>query len=368
MDNNKHSTPDDVLANTSKQPHGAQAKKKQEEPTQKPNPSSRKRIFTPLIALISLIVAGGAGFQTWKLQQQLQVQKDGYDRDIQAIKNQQDTALGSLQQTTQAWHDSETQLKARVNELTNNLQATLRQRNYQNQDWLLLKVRHYLELAQINEHWSDDLASVVALLQQADTLLKTQSDQRLFPIRQAIASEISQLQAVPTIDVAGVLSQLDAAQEAVATLPFKQSVISPPPNNGSLNKVDTSSSTWRTKLEDSVNMLKTLVVIRRNDEDIKPLLSPMNQALLRDNIRMNFQEAQWAVLQHNPEVYQLALKHALNLINSSFETQAESTQSLINRLNILQQINLNPQKPKINQSLILLNHLIGNSDSGEKAS
>lgn len=107
-----------------------------------------------------------------------------------------------------------------------------------------------------------------------------------------------------------------------------------------------------------MNVLEKLVVIRRNDEDIQPLLSPLHQTLLRDSIRFNLQEAQWALLQNNSKIFQLSLAQALKEINRAFDENAVATQALIKQLQNLQQEKLETITPTLNQSLSLLNQLI----------
>ena len=64
----------------------------------------------------------------------------------------------------------------------------------------------------------------MATLQQADVLLASIHDQRLFNIRQEIAKELVEIQATPTPDIAGLLSQLDAAIELIPNLPLKAAI------------------------------------------------------------------------------------------------------------------------------------------------
>ncbi len=86
-----------------------------------------------------------------------------------------------------------------------------------------------------------------------------------------------------------------------------------------------------------MNILKKLVVVRHNEEEVQPLLSPLHQALLRDSIRLDLQQAQWALLQNNPKVYNLSLTHALQNIKRNFAENEQSTQALIKQLQDLQE-------------------------------
>ena len=76
---------------------------------------------------------------------------------------------------------------------------------------------------------------------------------------------------------------------------------------------------------------------------------------------MNLQEAQWAVLQNNNQLYQQSLKHASQNIERVFENNTQATQSLVKQLQALQQKPLHIKKPVIDQSLQLLNQVINSN-------
>lgn len=306
------------------------------------------------LALLALLVAFYAIYASKQSQQLNQQQAQTINRTVEQIKQQQSDTQNNLATVKTAASQSQTSMQNQMQAMNDQLQSAMQQRLFQTQDWLLLKARYYLELAQINAHWSDDQEATIGLLQQADALLRNIPDQQLFNVRQAIAQEIVQLQSLPKIDVAGLLSQLDAAENVIDNLPIKQ-----PLDDSQLNqKIDKENPTWRQKFKESLYVLEKLVVVRRNDEDIQPLLSPLHQTLLRDSIRFNLQEAQWALLHSNPKIYQLALSQALNNVNRAFDENALATQTLIKQLQSLQKEKLERVRPTLDQSLTILNQLI----------
>ncbi|MDX1838712.1 hypothetical protein DIZ81_12740 [Legionella taurinensis] len=320
---------------------------------------SRRLHWSPLsfaalgVAALSLILAWYALSES----RQFNEEKQRLQTAFETLSQEQQSHVQQLNQLQQQLKSAQTRLQERLTELNTHVNTAMAQRLYQKQDWVLLKARYYLELAQINAHWTDNQATTAALLQQADELLKTLSDQRIYEIRQAIAKEIADVKSSPTLDIAGLMSQLDAAQSLVSKLPIKQSISSPSANTLPAAQQGTPSA-WRERLRESLNLLEKLVVVRHQTDDIRPILSPLHQALLRESIRMNLQEAQWALLQNNEQVYQQSLAQALKDIHRTFEKKAPATQSLVNELHALKQTALNPARPVIGQSLPLLNQLI----------
>ncbi len=306
-------------------------------------------------AIIIAVIATALSIYTIKLNYQLQTKLDD---ETTNFSNQ-------LTQFNQVHTDTKNQFQQKsndvqntLNELKDQVQTTLNQRQYQNEDWLLFKARYYLELAQVNSYWSDNFKTSVALLQQADTLLKQLTDPKIFDIRQAIANEITQINGMSTVDITGLLTQLDAVQMNVNNLTLQTIQDKSGVNTKTEIPQISNQSTWRTRLQSSVSLLEKLVVIRRDNEDIKPLLSPLYEAAVRESIRLNLQEAQWAILNKNQAVYQLALKQAILNLKRVFDVKAQNTAELIKKLNDLQQIQLTPEKPVTDQALPLLNQLI----------
>ena len=93
-----------------------------------------------------------------------------------------------------------------------------------------------------------------------------------------------------------------------------------------------------------MNLLEKMVIIRRDDENISPLISPLYESILKENIRLNLQEAQWAILNNNPAVYQLTLKQAIINLKKSFNKTSQDISSLLKQLQDLQQIKITQDK------------------------
>lgn len=326
------------------------------------NGKAKNKCLILSLTLILALGALGTGLCTLFLHKQLKNEltagKASFFTQLEQLKQNQTQALKQIKGQLSDTVEAQTQLQARFENLSNQLQNAMNQKFYQNQDWLLLKARHYLELAQINAHWNDNLVATTALLEQADQLLKPINDPKIFNIRQAIAKDMAQIQASPPVDIVGLLSQLDAVQNSINDL----SIPWPDQSEGSSIKNNQSEighfSSGHTQFENSINFLKKLVVIRRHDKRIKPLMSPEIESLIKENLHLNLQEAQSAVLNHNSFAYQLVLKQAINTIKRNFNENKPIAADLIKRLNQLQQINIISKKLDIGSALPLLNEVI----------
>ncbi|HAT1803640.1 TPA: uroporphyrinogen-III C-methyltransferase [Legionella pneumophila] len=318
--------------------------------------------LTSLLALLAIIIS----IYSIQLDKQFQnhqlVENKKLTDELGRIKAEQNTVQKLLDNNANHLQQIQSDLTSKMDSLNKELQTAMKQKLYQNNDWLLLKARYYLELAQINVHWSDNFNTSVALLQQADALLKGMNIPKIFTIRQTIAKEIAQLKSISVVDITGILSQLDAAQAAINNLSI-QSVVDQQEVLNHITKSEESGKTgWRNRLQDSVNFLEKLVVIRRHNENIQPLISPLYESAIKENIRLNLQEAQWAILNNNPAVYQFALNQAIANLKRVFNESSQNTDALIKQLSTLQNVKLTQEKPVVGQAIPLINQMIDNKE------
>jgi uroporphyrin-III C-methyltransferase len=337
-------------------------KKTGSKPAEKSNeakPSSPSTATNSLALVLSIVAIAVSLYATYN-HFQLNKRADDLSVKLLALDGNNRKISEQINQVADSFQGAQTQMKDKLNTLDKSYRATLKQQLYQSNDWMLLKARYYLQLAQINAHWTDNLNSTQVLLTQADELLSNIHDQRLFEVRKALAAEMAELKALPQLDTSGILSKLDAAQNTLLKAPIRQNLTE---DTATSDDNDTKTpSAWRDRLKNSVNLLERLVIVRRHDEGIQPLLSAEQEAMLRESIRLNIQEAQLAVLQNNETVYKMALNQAVKSLNRNFTTSASSTKAVISQLEILKAIPIHQPKPNIESSLNLLNQLIESKD------
>ena len=315
------------------------------------------RIIALLIALIAIAASLYSMYSTQQTMQRLNLLRI----EVSSLKEHQMDAKTLFDNMLTTTKQSEDTLKSELNSVKKQLQVTLQQSRYLSKDWVLLKARYCLELAQINAHWSDDSDTTIALLQEANRLLAPLEAQDSFSVRQAITKEIIQLQSIATLDMAGLLSQLDAIEDLLIKLPIKPVVVPVSPN--AITTTHTKTSTWHEYLQNSIDVLQRLIVIRHHDETIQPMASPAYESMLRESLHLTLQQAQWAILEHNEALYQRSLTQARQQMNQAFEPNTAATNLVSHQLQSLQKIHLMQKKPILDESLQLLNQLIETKDA-----
>lgn len=332
-----------------------------------PHATPKSKSYFRVLLLIFLILGlGGSTYILLKFYQNAQY-------EISILHTQLNTFKQQLLETQQQSHRNlilQQHLQKHVSNVNQALQAALQQNLYKTNDWLLLKARYYLELAQINRQWSHDVSTTIALLQQADALLAQAHLQPMNAIRENISKEINLLQKQPHLNLSQLLQIIDGLHDQSLALVLKP-VVPEPKSNDSLTKP--LPTAWHQRLKQSAHLLEKLVIIRHHDETISPLPSPAYEMMLRENIRLNLQEVQWALLQNNEAVYQTMLQQIIKNIHRYFAINP-NCEKMLQQLKSLQQVRFAQQSDIPIQSLTLLNALIDNQDhqngmqQGEKSS
>ena len=197
-----------------------------------------------------------------------------------------------------------------------------------NEIFLINKAQALIDLAHINAYWTADTRTTVALLDQADTLIAQTQDPKMLPVRSAIVQEREHQLNTPHVDLVRILSQLAADQTLINKLPIKQIETTPSVKPGVTNTVQ---SAWK--------KLQSLVILRHHAAASPVNLTFTDETYMRAALSLDFENAQWAILHNQPEIFILSLQDAVQILNRGFDTHASAQ---------LKQRLLNLQHQKIN--------------------
>lgn len=316
-------------------------------------PGGAGRFFSTLLMLLALLgalAALGGNYYLWQLNQQQagalkaarseQQQRlsslEGADGRLQGRLGQVDESLARLQRRDTALEDAQANL--------------FKQLGRDRSAWTLDEVDYLLVIANRRLQLEGDVRSALIALGEADARLKAQADPALLPVREAIASELQALRAMPEVDIEGLSLELASLAEHVATLPlpgdvpqqFKREAAQP-----EKKKV----SNWRELPGAIWNDIKSLVSIRNTGVEAVPLRVPEQRYFLRQNLVLKLQSARLAALRQSEALYQASLAEALAWTGQYFHTEDAATQGFMEALSRLQGRILKPERPAIDGSL-----------------
>jgi len=317
-----------------------------------------------IIALISVAVLALWNWQQW----------NGNQTTAQALKSlQQDTAQleslygdrgGQQNQRLQALEDklaSQRELIAtQQRQIDHNARELLEAGNRTRTDWLLAEAEYLLRIANQRLMIEKDIRGALSALEAADDVLTESDDIGVYPVRQQLAREILSLKGISSVDRTGLYLTLEAAIDSVHQLTDQALISEQAPGFVSHSQPGAEAEEggepgmlirgWR-KFKST---LMQVVVVRRLDESVKPLLSPDQSAYARLNLQLMLEEAEMAVLRGNQPLYERALVKAQAAVEDWYDASNPRVSALTKTLGELSTRNVAPDLPDISKSLDLL--------------
>lgn len=322
---------------------------------EKPSTNQGYRQFFVLLSLLLVSVVCLVLYTKQLTSKQSSRLKANLEKFSAQQQNQLKTSNANIEELFQAE-------KAKLEKIQKNINSALKDSPYKTNDWLMQKARYYLELAGINNTWTNDFATTQSLLEGADNTLKNISSDEVTEIRKTIAAESLKVNTANKLDTIKLLSELHAISAAMQNIQVKPNVAANETSDEAKAEKDETSS-WREHFKSSLSKLNKLIIVRRTTDASKHILSPNYLAAIRENVKLNIQQMQWAVIERNQEVYDLSCKQAIENITSNFNTEAAETKAILEKLEQMHKIDLSLAKAKIGGSLSALEKLIAGDNS-----
>mgnify|MGYP006143994221 CR=1 FL=1 len=297
-----------------------------------------------LLMLVLLAGAVAAGWYGWQLTGELADERSELMAELQRLNISQ-------QQQREQYDDQVALLAARLNGIDQMLEDRDRQLTALQEGgmrrWLIGEAEALASLAGERLLLTADLAATRRLLEGADATLMRISDPQVMAARRALAADIEAVRGAEQVDVPALVLRLAALQELVAEL----AVPALPEEPVSEEIVDEQSSWWQ-------RVLYSLPVRISRDPLNSPLpLDAQQAALLRLALDNSLQQAQLALLQARPQVYQAALDQADALIRSRFVPSHARARHLLSSINELRDQAVQQALPEIGGGLAAIRAL-----------
>jgi uncharacterized protein HemX/uroporphyrinogen-III synthase len=333
-----------------------------EKPTRQLKPS-RAGVWLALLALRVGLGGGGAIYWVWSqssrviaaMQNQLQLTRQDLERtnhelnrirdERKALESKLDSTLSDTLQQQRDFQNAVGQIQ-QLNEAVETL-STREGRSHT--EWMVAEAEYLLEIANHRVALERDVKTAIAALGAADQRLKETGDPALFTIRQTISDEINSLRSVDVPDINGITFKLTSLANAVNTLPLI--VKSPGYHPEGESFAITKTEGWSETMRDVWNDIKNLVVVRRVDQPIEPLLPPDQRQFLFQNLRLKLEAARVAVLRNDNALLKTNLNEVQDWLKTFFDQDSAAVKNYLTSVAEIESINLKPELPDISKSL-----------------
>ncbi len=216
--------------------------------------------------------------------------------------------------------------------------------------WTLKEVDYLLQLANQRATLANDAAGARQALQLADEKIRDLNDYRLQDLRQQIADEQLALDAVVTTDIAGIAADLQSAIDAVDTLRVVKGPKHYTADPTGDARVDLSTRAgWQNALSDIWQQIRSLVVIRQQEDATQAVLIPEQRYFLYQNLRLKLETARFALLSGEQSIYDSSLQTSIDWLNRYFV--GEQRDAMLASLKALKSEQIEVALPDISGSL-----------------
>lgn len=323
------------------------------------------------VASLALLVGLGGmalgGYSYWQLQQlgaqeadrQASLQKaDEQTRQLAAGNQQLAARLGRLEQLPSAAElDERRRLLATLQSDQQRLAGRVEQvLGASREEWRLAEAEHLLRMAMLQLSAMQDVKSAEMLVAEADLILQKQDDPSAYAARQKLLEGLEALRSLPQLDRTGLFLQLGALRGQSSQL----SALAPEFVNGEAGSEDLGQSRWQRWLDELTRYVR---VDFDASADVKPLLAGQTLGQVRLALSLAIEQAQWAVLNGNAEVYRQALQQASALISDHFSEDNGQARGLRERIDALAQREVEVQLPDLSSALKALQAYVGKREA-----
>ncbi len=332
-----------------KQP--AQQSAKQPEPAPQPQPiviqqkSSGGRGIATGALVLSLIALGASSFlfvqgQNVLKQQEMRI---GQDLNQAALGNSENAVLLQSALAKQA------ELDAQLNKILQNESDTAQtldgiHRAYAELlkgrvNWLVDEIEVTLNTASQQLLLSGNVPVATAILENVEQRLSRFEQPELLPIKQAISQDLAALKNRPYLNVSATALRLDRLESAVDSLPL---LVDSTMNAQNAEPAPTSKagSFWTRAWNNTSELVKSMVEVRKLDNNDAMLIGAEQVFYLRENLRLRLLDARLALLQHNSEVYQHGLAAIEETVKRYFDVQSPNTQTWLKEVDELKSVEI----------------------------
>lgn len=219
--------------------------------------------------------------------------------------------------------------------------------------WIQAEAAYLAQVAVHRTRYHGDVDSALSALQHADRLLSELGGEGV-PGRRAVNDAIDALLAYSPPDRTGIAQRLHGVAGGIDDWPLRhqREPLAAPETPEPLEPGELSE--WSEGVERAWQRLREgfgdLIRVHRED-DLVPYLPPEHRYFLRENLRLQLEAAQLAMLRDEPEAYRRAVEQAEHWTERHFDADDEQVAAALEELRALKDARIRPEPPDIGDIL-----------------
>ncbi|MEQ8406869.1 MAG: uroporphyrinogen-III C-methyltransferase [Gammaproteobacteria bacterium] len=224
--------------------------------------------------------------------------------------------------------------------------------------WKLEEAEYLVTLASQKLQLEADISGAISLLQSADVALTESEQPGIFNARQAIADDLTSLQALTPMDRDGLYLRLNALSNSAANINLLTSMRQSFENRRNVESTPLAvTDTENSVVDATLEFLSEVFIWREWDERPEAMLASGQEAVIKQNLSLHFKQAQLALLDRNSALYERSLQDARALLERYAVTNSAAGQAVLSELDAVQGIDIDPPLPTLEQSIATVRQL-----------
>lgn len=318
-------------------------------------PSEKKshRVITNLVFLLLwVMLIGGVIFLGFELFQMGQtVQK--IEQTVHVMNNVQKVSEGTNTQRFESLSSASAHQQLEMAQLQSDLNS-LKNRTPQKDEAMikLAQLESFLRYAKVELDVHHNISHAILLLKQSEQLtnqlIKSANiNSQMTNFHTQLLKTISLLQSLPVVNLNDLLASLEALNQQVPDLSI---LVAPKPNTTILvNTPHQAHKHWYQRAWDNIKAsFQALIIVTHHENKMPPLMAPEEQLYLQENLQLTLVRAQWALMQHDSDLYQKSLNQAMAWVEKYYVQNSASTMRFYKELQKLSHQGVIPQTPDLN--------------------
>ncbi len=334
--------------------------------------ASRLPLILAAVALLAVAAGLFLGYRYWSQMEQQLAQLDsalqqanqqtadlaGQLQQARREAEQQQASIAEQEQALKAQHEqiltAKMESKRSGEELYRSLAEIQTRLGGKEAQWRVAEAEYLLRVANHRLTLMADPATAGQALKAADERLGATGDPGWAQVRELIAREITQINALPKVDRAGISAELGALADQVSQLPLQNEGVSLLAEKA-LEEEPLLAAEEGFDLQQVVDDLwqgfKSMMVVRHHDKPVSAMLPPEQRYFLMQNLRLKLEAAKAALMGRNQPLYADNLKSAADWVGSYFKAGDPGVSGFQEQLEALARQDVAPPLPDISASL-----------------
>jgi len=266
----------------------------------KTHANSKVSFFISGFIIVAIAISFAGTFMLWQQQQRHQKEGQKNQQQLQA----QSQLISALKSEIKKYTLAQDQLRsmvdskviAEINEIERSI-VDIKELGSKNvRDWVLSESEYLLRIANHRLQLEGDINTAIKALGIADSKIMGLKDPSLLPVRKQLADEISALESTNLPDIHAMVLNLDSLQAMSPKMKLKI-YIRPNTTQAAAQENITkeiSIKDWQLVLDKIWRELKSLVVIKRHDQSLAPVLTVEQQQTISHILQLKIQRIRTA--------------------------------------------------------------------------